>query len=286
MTINRLEFGQGVHTGLPMILAEELDADWSLVRSRHGTNDAAYADPLFGIHLTGGSHTIKNSFTQYRELGARARAMLLARRGRWKVDVAILRTQAGTVLVPAAASPVMASWRRPRWRCPCRRGHAEGPGGLPHHRSPDAAPGRAGQEQRSAGLRHRYRAARAADGGGGAPAGLRRHVSPGRRRRRARRQGREGRAARAAGRRRRGRGRGGRRLLAGDAGPRRPEAGVGHVRGREGRQRKAARAIPRARRPARPAQVRRRHGAARPRRPGSSRPSSCSPISRTRRWSR
>jgi isoquinoline 1-oxidoreductase beta subunit len=101
VTINRLEFGQGVHTALPMILAEELDADWSLVRSQHGTNDAAYADPLFGIHLTGGSHSIKNSFTQYRELGARARAMLLgAAAARWNVDVATLRTQAGAVLGP------------------------------------------------------------------------------------------------------------------------------------------------------------------------------------------
>ena len=61
----------------------------------------AYVDPLFGIHLTGGSHSIKNSFTQYRELGARARAMLLgAAAARWKVDVATLRTQAGTVLGP------------------------------------------------------------------------------------------------------------------------------------------------------------------------------------------
>src|SRR4029453_11280709 len=101
VTINRLEFGQGVNTALPMILAEELDADWSLVRSRHGTNDAAYADPLFGIHLTGGSHTIKNSFTQYRESGARGGAMFLsAPAARWKVDVATLRTQAGTVLGP------------------------------------------------------------------------------------------------------------------------------------------------------------------------------------------
>jgi isoquinoline 1-oxidoreductase beta subunit len=102
VTINRLEFGQGVQTALPMILAEELDADWSLVRSRNGSNDAAYHDPLFGIHLTGGSNSIKNSFTQYRELGARARAMLLgAAAARWNVDVAALRTQAGTVLGPA-----------------------------------------------------------------------------------------------------------------------------------------------------------------------------------------
>ncbi|MBI3528484.1 MAG: xanthine dehydrogenase family protein molybdopterin-binding subunit [Betaproteobacteria bacterium] len=101
VTINRLEFGQGVQTGLSMILAEELDADWNLVRSRHGSNDAAYLDPLFGIHLTGGSHSIKNSFTQYRELGARARAMLLgAAAARWNVDVSTLRTQAGSVLGP------------------------------------------------------------------------------------------------------------------------------------------------------------------------------------------
>ena len=101
ITINRLEFGQGVQTALPMILAEELDADWSLVRSRHGTSDAAYVDPLFGIHLTGGSHSIKNSFTQYRELGARARAMLLsAAAARWNVSVDALRTEAGTVLGP------------------------------------------------------------------------------------------------------------------------------------------------------------------------------------------
>ncbi|WP_295638354.1 xanthine dehydrogenase family protein molybdopterin-binding subunit [uncultured Methylibium sp.] len=101
VTINRLEFGQGVQTALPMILAEELDADWSKVRSRHGSNDAAYLDPLFGIHLTGGSNSIKNSFTQYRELGARARAMLLgAAAARWNVDVAKLSTHAGTVLGP------------------------------------------------------------------------------------------------------------------------------------------------------------------------------------------
>lgn len=99
--INRLEFGQGVQTALPMILAEELDADWSMVHSQHGSGDAAYADPLFGIHLTGGSNSIKNSFTQYRELGARSRAMLLsAAAARWNTPAAQLRTQASKVIHP------------------------------------------------------------------------------------------------------------------------------------------------------------------------------------------
>ena len=99
VTINRLDFGQGVQTALPLILAEELDADWRRVRSRHGTNAGAYADPFIGLHLTGGSNSIKNSFTQYRELGARARAMLLAAAAaRWNVEVSTLRTQAGEVM--------------------------------------------------------------------------------------------------------------------------------------------------------------------------------------------
>ncbi|MBQ0958871.1 xanthine dehydrogenase family protein molybdopterin-binding subunit [Ideonella sp. 4Y11] len=102
ITVNRLEFGQGINTALPMLLAEELDADWSRVRSQLGTNDGAYADPLFGLHLTGGSNSVKNSFIQYRELGARTRAMLLqAAAVRWRVDAAVLRTEAGTVLGPA-----------------------------------------------------------------------------------------------------------------------------------------------------------------------------------------
>ena len=99
VTINRLEFGQGVLTALPMILAEELDADWSKVRAVHGDSDPAYVDPAFGMHLTGGSGSIKRSYTQYRELGARTRAMLvLAAASQWNVDAASLRTENGRVL--------------------------------------------------------------------------------------------------------------------------------------------------------------------------------------------
>jgi isoquinoline 1-oxidoreductase beta subunit len=101
VTINRLDFGQGVQTALPLILAEELDAEWSSVRSVHGSNDPAYVDPLFGMHITGGSGSIAHSYTQYRELGARARAMLLAAAAqRWQVDAASLRTERGQVIAP------------------------------------------------------------------------------------------------------------------------------------------------------------------------------------------
>ena len=101
VTINRLDFGQGVQTGLPMILAEELDADWSKVRSEHGNANPAYVDPAFGLHLTGGSNSIKNSYTQYRELGARTRAMLVsAAAAQWGVDAATLRTENGNVIGP------------------------------------------------------------------------------------------------------------------------------------------------------------------------------------------
>lgn len=101
VTVNRLEFGQGTHTGLAMVLAEELDADWSQVRAVHGDANPAYVDPAFGIHLTGGSNALKNSYTQYRELGARTRAMLLAAAAQqWKVAPSALRTQAGQVIGP------------------------------------------------------------------------------------------------------------------------------------------------------------------------------------------
>ncbi|PXX38754.1 xanthine dehydrogenase family protein molybdopterin-binding subunit [Undibacterium pigrum] len=101
VTFNRLEFGQGVQTSLPLILAEELDADWSRVKSANGNNHPAYVDPAFGMHLTGGSNSIAHSYTQYRELGARTRAMLIqAAANQWQVDPASLRTENGNVIGP------------------------------------------------------------------------------------------------------------------------------------------------------------------------------------------
>ncbi|MGM9485355.1 molybdopterin cofactor-binding domain-containing protein [Roseateles sp. NT4] len=95
---NRMDMGQGIETGLAMICAEELDADWSRVRTGFGDQKAAYVDPLFGIHLTGGSNSVKNSYQQYRELGARTKAMLVAAAAEsWGVPASSLKAENGVI---------------------------------------------------------------------------------------------------------------------------------------------------------------------------------------------
>ena len=77
--IKHLEMGQGIYTGLPMILAEELGADWSKIRVEHAPADAVRYGNLImgGIQGTGGSSSIANSWTQLRQAGASAREMLI-----------------------------------------------------------------------------------------------------------------------------------------------------------------------------------------------------------------
>ena len=100
--VNRLEFGQGVQTSLPMLIAEEMDADWSQMRGELAPAGEAYKDPAFGVQITGGSGSIAHSYIQYREIGARARAMLVAAAAeQWKVAPAQLRTEKGMVIGPA-----------------------------------------------------------------------------------------------------------------------------------------------------------------------------------------
>ena len=100
--VNRLEFGQGVHTALPMLIAEELDADWSQVRGELAPAGDAFKDPAFGMQMTGGSGSVAHSFMQYREIGAKARAMLIAAAAQqWNVKPEQCRTETGFVIGPA-----------------------------------------------------------------------------------------------------------------------------------------------------------------------------------------
>src|SRR5260370_11020739 len=99
--VNRLEFGQGAQTALPMILADELDADWSRVTAQLAPAGELYKDPLIGIQMIGGSCSIPNSFQQYRELGARTRAMLIATAAdRWGVSAGQCHTRNSVVYGP------------------------------------------------------------------------------------------------------------------------------------------------------------------------------------------
>ena len=101
ITVNRLEFGQGVQTALPMILADEMDADWSNVIAELAPAGDVYKDPLFGMQMVGGSGSIAHSFQQYRELGAKTRAMLVAVAAeRWKVTPDQCRTENSVVYGP------------------------------------------------------------------------------------------------------------------------------------------------------------------------------------------
>ncbi|SDR04085.1 isoquinoline 1-oxidoreductase, beta subunit [Pseudoxanthomonas sp. CF385] len=93
------EMGQGIWTTLPMLIAEELDADWSKIRVQHGPADKVYTSPVFGMQGTGGSTTTWSEFDRYRQAGATARAMLLqAAAARLKVPVDQLRTENGAVV--------------------------------------------------------------------------------------------------------------------------------------------------------------------------------------------
>jgi len=88
------EMGEGNTTGLATLVADELDADWSLVRTEYAPSDVKrYANLAFGMQGTGGSSAISNSYLQYRTAGATARAMLVSAAAQaWNVPAEEIRT--------------------------------------------------------------------------------------------------------------------------------------------------------------------------------------------------
>ena len=93
------EMGQGVYTSLPMLLNEELEADWSKIRVEAAPVDKAYNHPVFGMQMTGGSTTSPAEWERYRKMGATARVMLVeAAAARWDVEASTCRVENGVVL--------------------------------------------------------------------------------------------------------------------------------------------------------------------------------------------
>jgi isoquinoline 1-oxidoreductase beta subunit len=101
--IKHLDMGQGNTTGLATIVADELDADWSQVRTEFAPANAdLYANTLMGpVQGTGGSTAIANSWDQLRRAGAAAREMLVAAAVyQWKVPASEIRVERGVVRHP------------------------------------------------------------------------------------------------------------------------------------------------------------------------------------------
>jgi len=129
VVMSKSEMGQGIYTGLAMLLAEELDADWAQVRIEQSPVDKIYnnlasvVDGLpfhpdddgaikrvagwltaktmreIGVMMTGGSSSIKDLWSPMREAGASARAMLIgAAAEQWKLPPGECRAEAGRVL--------------------------------------------------------------------------------------------------------------------------------------------------------------------------------------------
>jgi isoquinoline 1-oxidoreductase beta subunit len=104
LVMPQVEMGQGVYTGVAMILAEELDAEVAKIVLEHAPpNEKLYTNPLLGIQATGGSTSLRAFWTPLRTAGATARAMLVqAAAQQWKVDPAACTTSSGEVSHPAS----------------------------------------------------------------------------------------------------------------------------------------------------------------------------------------
>src|SRR5712671_966405 len=98
--VKHLEMGQGTYTGLPTLVAEELDADWSQIRAEGAPADAKQYNNLFWGEAqgTGGSTALANSYEQLRKAGAAARAMLVsAAAEKWSVPASEVSVSKGIV---------------------------------------------------------------------------------------------------------------------------------------------------------------------------------------------
>jgi len=100
LVMPQVEMGQGIYTAVAMILAEELDAAFDRVVLEHAPpNDKLYANPAFGLQVTGNSNSVRVFWTPLRKAGASARAMLVQAAAKaWNTDVTDCRTEHGEVI--------------------------------------------------------------------------------------------------------------------------------------------------------------------------------------------
>src|SRR5580658_3969482 len=100
---NHSEMGQGIYTSLAMLLAEELEADWSKVRVESAPVAAVYNHTVYHIQMTGGSTSTASEYDRFRNMGAAARVMLIAAAAQsWDADPQGCKAENGYVVHPAS----------------------------------------------------------------------------------------------------------------------------------------------------------------------------------------
>lgn len=106
--IARSELGQGSFTGLAMLVAEELECDWSKVRSEYAdVNEHVRRNRIFGPMTTGGSRSIRDSHKYLREAGAAAREMMLTAAAKeWGVPASELTVSKGVITHAASGKSI------------------------------------------------------------------------------------------------------------------------------------------------------------------------------------
>ncbi len=108
--INRLESGQGISTSLAMLIADELGANWSQMHTELAPAADVFKDPQSGMQMTLEQSSLANSYLQYRQIGACARAMLItAAAKQWQVTEAECSTQNSWVIGPLGYKASFAS---------------------------------------------------------------------------------------------------------------------------------------------------------------------------------
>jgi isoquinoline 1-oxidoreductase beta subunit len=101
VTITKSDMGQGIRTTFAMLVAEELDADWSKVKVTQAPGDSQ----TYGGQGTGGSSSTRGMNKRLRDIGATARAMLVAAAAQqWACDAGACRTEKGKVFGPNGKS--------------------------------------------------------------------------------------------------------------------------------------------------------------------------------------
>lgn len=100
MVINKLEMGQGVNTSMAQLIAEELECDWTKIRSISAPVNPVYNHTIYaGMQMTGGSTALRSSWNQHRIIGAGMREMLkTAAAQRWQVGVDDVKAENGFII--------------------------------------------------------------------------------------------------------------------------------------------------------------------------------------------